>query len=626
MDSHRNRKLLDKLLRSTDVRGEHRALMTETTASRFVQGVRGHEDPVDVLFQLNRADAHLVRTIFTLGSSNSFMDVVVVPFLSWLAKDALSIGTCSKRQQSICNDLARAQGVLGGLLEALSCDEIADELPLVWFLERLVLDDGSEGEEARASSVHLSLAKRLTHSSSPPVKVHADRLLKVLQDPAEMMKINQEIATTGAASGGGLSLEAIQESHPGGRHSNDHADFRSIIIVPTVDEVQCKKLPFLPTPKDADASHLDRQFRLLRHDMVSSVIEAVEQLKTLRNKSGGKGNQTGLRGDGGGSGGGRPPLVLASTKRGAIIENDRGGKTAVLIHFDWPRDHRVSRMSAKKRVEFLKQGNGGAGGRGGGGSGGPGRNLLRRDSLVALTDKSFNPLIFGNITMRDEDLLAGGGDNGGDGSRGRGMGGPSRGRAEPRSENTWRSRQNSRPAIGISFFSRGDLESALLLSRDESWGCLVPLSVSVFAYEAVLKRMQGMVDVPMGISERVKAETPESPQYKAQEAEAIEKIAARFAPSPSDLEQLVSLRLSSPLPGVKLPSGCQFDVSQRKAVANALRQEVSVVQGPPGGYHAVLALISKSNLFPRSDDYGGCLSSRCTVTSCDTSYTVLSIC
>ncbi|CAN0585074.1 unnamed protein product, partial [Ectocarpus sp. 12 AP-2014] len=68
----------------------------------------------------------------------------------------------------------------------------------------------------------------------------------------------------------------------GGRHSNDHVDFRSITIVPSVDEVLCDKIPFLPTEMERDIPHLDRQFRLLRHDLVSSVVDTVTPLTTLR--------------------------------------------------------------------------------------------------------------------------------------------------------------------------------------------------------------------------------------------------------------------------------------------------------------------------------------------------------
>ena len=70
---------------------------------------------------------------------------------------------------------------------------------------------------------------------------------------------------------------------PGGRHSNDHVDFRQISIVPTVDELSSSQIPFLPRvdrvetflAEDQQTQLLDRQFRLLREDMIRSVREAL---------------------------------------------------------------------------------------------------------------------------------------------------------------------------------------------------------------------------------------------------------------------------------------------------------------------------------------------------------------
>ncbi|CAM9360644.1 unnamed protein product [Ectocarpus sp. 12 AP-2014] len=668
MDPQPNRKLLDKLLRSGDIKRENRDLMNVRAASRFVDGVRGHDDPTDVLFRLDQKDPHLIRTIFTLHSSNDFMDRVVMPFIAWLGKDELSIGTCSFKQKLICNRLARAPGLLDNLLEALNCDKISNKMALLWFVERLILDDGQDGVAARSSnSKESALVNRLKRSMSPTVKAQAQKLLKVLSDPSEVDKRNAEIAATG----GGMSIEAIQESSPGGRHSNDHGDFRSITIVPSVDEVLCDKIPFLPTEMERDIPHLDRQFRLLRHDLVSSVVDAVTPLKTLR---AGAGETKGSGKAKGGEGGGRPPLILGQTKRGAIVADKGGRAAAVLIHFDWPSSHPVSRMeTSKKRMDYLQQTKGGRGGGSTGGGGGGGRNLLKRDSLVVLTNKNLKPLFFATVTIRDEGLLAGGGGGGGAscggggaggnsngggfggrGTSGRGRGGGGRlpngrgrggrggrgaggngGTGGSRSR-TWRERQESRPAVGVSFFNLKDLEAALLLSRDDSWGCLVPLTVGVFAYESVLKQLQAMADVPManllvdwpaahalskpGSSslERLAgslwksmtggassaAPPPESPQpplYEGVEAAEMEGLAERFAASADDLKNRTPLSLSPPLVGVNLPSGCRFDISQRVAVAQVLRQRVSLVQGPPGTGKTFLGVLLAQIILASTD-------------------------
>ncbi|CAM9586369.1 unnamed protein product, partial [Ectocarpus sp. 8 AP-2014] len=674
MDPQPNRKLLDKLLRSGDIKRENRNLMNVRAASRFVDGVRGHDDPTDVLFRLDQKDPHLIRTIFTLHSSNDFMDHVVMPFIAWLGKDELSIGTCSFRQQLICNRLARAPGLLDNLLEALNCDKISNEMALLWFVERLILDDGQDGVAARSSnSKESALVNRLKRSMSPTVKARAQKLLKVLSDPSEVDKRNAEISATGA----GMSIEAIQESSPGGRHSNDHVDFRSITIVPSVDEVLCDKIPFLPTEMERDVPHLDRQFRLLRHDLVSSVVDAVTPLKTLRagaeeTKGSGKAK--------GGQGGGRPPLILEQTKRGAIVADNGGRAAAVLIHFDWPSSHPVSRMkTSRKRMDYLQQTKGGRGG-GGTGGGGGGRNLLKRDSLVVLTNKNLKPLFFAAVAIRDEGLLAGGGGGGGAsgggggagrnnnggglggrGTSGRGRGGGGRlpngrgrggrggrgagghggtggltGGGTGGSGGTWRERQEARPAVGVSFFNYKDLEAALLLSRDDSWGCLVPLTVGVFAYESVLKQLQAMADVPMANllvdwpaahalsksgSSRLEGlagslwksmtggassaapppEYPQPPLYKGVEAAEMEGLAERFAASADDLKNRTPLLLSPPLVGVSLPSGCRFDISQRVAVAQVLRQRVSLVQGPPGTGKTFLGVLLAQIILASTD-------------------------
>lgn len=69
---------------------------------------------------------------------------------------------------------------------------------------------------------------------------------------------------------------------PGDRHNNDHQNYRDIQIIPTVEELRCTVKPYLPLAngqnrviQDPVAHLLDRNFRLLREDAVSSMRESI---------------------------------------------------------------------------------------------------------------------------------------------------------------------------------------------------------------------------------------------------------------------------------------------------------------------------------------------------------------
>jgi hypothetical protein len=86
---------------------------------------------------------------------------------------------------------------------------------------------------------------------------------------------------TGAA--GGAAAEPVADYRPGGRHSNDHANFRHISIAPTVDEAVSPHPPFLPLPTpgeaflgdDPETQLMDRQFRLLRENLLAPLRDAL---------------------------------------------------------------------------------------------------------------------------------------------------------------------------------------------------------------------------------------------------------------------------------------------------------------------------------------------------------------
>ncbi|POR37531.1 NFX1-type zinc finger-containing protein 1, partial [Tolypocladium paradoxum] len=75
-----------------------------------------------------------------------------------------------------------------------------------------------------------------------------------------------------------------QAGAAGGRHDNDHANFRNIQIYPTRDEAFSKLRPYYLTAKevldvdlpDRARVHLDNQFRLLREDMLAELREDIQ--------------------------------------------------------------------------------------------------------------------------------------------------------------------------------------------------------------------------------------------------------------------------------------------------------------------------------------------------------------
>lgn len=73
---------------------------------------------------------------------------------------------------------------------------------------------------------------------------------------------------------------------PGGRHDNDHADYRRVALIPTPAELDAPSTrpPYLPLEADAnrfledDEAHLlDKQFRLLREDLVNPLKRKLEE-------------------------------------------------------------------------------------------------------------------------------------------------------------------------------------------------------------------------------------------------------------------------------------------------------------------------------------------------------------
>jgi hypothetical protein len=214
---------------------------------------------------------------------------------------------------------------------------------------------------------------------------------------------------------------------PGGRHDNDHADFREIAIVPTADELQSTERPFLRTTlylKDQDsvstrtASHLDNQFRLLREDMMSDIREEVRIASGEK-----KGRHYGL--------------VLEVSFDGILFPDSYRGKICIMLKCKDDLRPLKNLKDAQEREQYVKDH----------------KNLLKHQSLSCLLVD--NRIVSFPVVCRDEGLLA------------------------------------KKPPMIIVMLETGDaVTRSLIALKSGGHVKLVQIDTSVFSYEPVLQALQ----------------------------------------------------------------------------------------------------------------------------------------
>jgi len=163
------------------------------------------------------------------------------------------------------------------------------EPPIFWGALLRAFQAGQLGPEAQKA-----LARLLLQMVMLPLDKSGD-YVPLAQDPSiiDVLAASPDPYTRGLSSqitycvkNLGTSSHSDLQNGPGGRHDNDHANFREISILPTAAELEStSQKAFLrpsswlddpSTEKTRVPDHLDNQFRLLREDMVSEMREEVQ--------------------------------------------------------------------------------------------------------------------------------------------------------------------------------------------------------------------------------------------------------------------------------------------------------------------------------------------------------------
>ena len=312
---------------------------------------------------------------------------------------------------------------------------------------------------------------------------------------------------------------------PGGRHDNDHVNFRQISILPTADELEfTSEKAFLrpsswlddpATEENRLATHLDNQFRLLREDMVAEIREEVQVALGKKN-----GKHRGFLFEG---------LVLKDIyckepDDTTDDEGNRGGRRWDRQWVPWALTFECKSdfwrfkniINAKAREAHLKKN----------------PRFLRHQSLTCLIADD-EVVAFPSI-VRDEKLLA-----------------------------------RDRPILVLRFDNGWQgIANALMCVPKAEHVKLIHIDTAVFAYEPILAALQMKHTLPLEreILFFKGGMTLDPPTHYPKEI-----VAAIKASPTQDLQRLL-----------RTPKPIRLDQAQADALVNALSQRVALIQGPPG--------------------------------------------
>ena len=362
------------------------------------------------------------ESVFTAG---------FLPLLEILGGDGLGKPVYAKPLEVVLKHLYETRFLLPALVThmeksiALSND---GRTALAWFLAKLAL----LLDEARKDESTIRLGKLLSEYGS-----------------------GAECLSTILAGNGGadskLTLACVRDQQTeiaGGRHDNDFVDFRSIKIIPTVDEFLCPADPYLPkaSPEPLTVAQLlDQQFRLLREDILGPAREEQDDPRKQRRDlfEGVRVSHVAT---------GEPRIIKKNGKETKITGP---GDPCICFSFRLPYWHRASRLSCQKERENYWESS---------------RRVLPRDGLVCFLrqnkDGKWVPIRFGTIVRREPKELAADG--------------------------------KSKPIVGIAFFSRSEVLESLKELSDPSVPPtkLLVVSGELFAYQPILRGLQMMDSIP----------------------------------------------------------------------------------------------------------------------------------
>lgn len=275
-ESDQKRRVFTKL-----VRDENATVSTIHQATRFLEGMESFDCKADLLAQLQDSrysGSKRIGDVLSFINSIDDTEKLLIPLLDHMMTEETSRPVYRSLRDKTLLTIYNVPGLMPLLEERGVASDLNAESAnrLCMFLRSLA----KAFLEPRQSTQVCALARKLRERGDV---VEAGVLCNFLQVDE---KTNAEVN----AAERRLVSPTMKKSVcwvtdmvlPGGRHLNDHHNFRNIRILPTVEELTCTIKPYLPLASgenkfldDPETSLLDSNFRLLREDAVSSMKQAL---------------------------------------------------------------------------------------------------------------------------------------------------------------------------------------------------------------------------------------------------------------------------------------------------------------------------------------------------------------
>ncbi|KAK3315659.1 P-loop containing nucleoside triphosphate hydrolase protein [Apodospora peruviana] len=277
-----------------------RAIKTSKDAELFLEAVRTQQPPstcVEAIIS-SQGGLNAVRDSTRANLSAPFVCSHTLPFLRYLSDPAVKTLADGQLLQQLLVAIAHPPTVWISLLGLFKAGQIQEEnmFPLAWLALELLLLPSKTGVDVSQDVQAIADGRVLLKSGDHATRELGYRIKNVLQFHSS-------------------SHQSIGATNPGGRHDNDHANFRDIEIYPTTDEFLSTQQPFYRTASEVfetdmarrPSVHIDNQFRQLREDMLAELREDIQVATGTRK-------------------GKRPPLTLGQLVPAELDVGDFAGR------------------------------------------------------------------------------------------------------------------------------------------------------------------------------------------------------------------------------------------------------------------------------------------------------------